>query len=266
MPSAREIAELKARREWEAQYNAEQREGGDKREYQRYLQTFRDAGRAGKAWDIEPLPFEQWRALMPADEPDPTLRGTQASSKHLLNQKAVAERDIIAGSRPLEDAELQQLGFDIGFRIDSGLQLSVTQIRACFEQLQKRVPEFDRELHFDAVADFLKRNRLEPTLLNASRTFVLLLGMGIIQRKPKPEPEPVNPELNEHGVNLAVSPSPEWERKQRQKAYFSEPVVTDPRTGETFTQYQVDRMDSETYRRLMFGEHKIPRITDVIHR
>jgi len=264
MPSARQLQERRERIEWERQYEAQQREAEDTIEYQRYLQTFKDAGLAGKAWDVEPLPFSRWRELMPSEESNPAIRGAIASHKHLINTKAVAERDILAGSRPLEDVELQSLGFDLDLRIDSDIQLSTVAIRATFEQFSKRVPEFDRELHYDAVCDFLKRNRLEPTLLNVSRTFALLLGMGIVQRKP--EPETPNPEVNQHGVNLRVERDPELEAQQRRKEYRTKVVVTDPRTGEGFTQYQLDRTDSETYRRLVFGEFAIPRVTDVIYR
>jgi len=264
MPSAREVAELQARREWERQYNEQQREAEDREQYQQsYLDTFKKAGRATKGWDVEPLSFEQWRDLMPSDEPDPAVRAAQAAFRSLTNEQAQVAKSVVV-NRPLSDGELEHLGFDIDYRIDSASQLSIEGIRDTFAKLQSRVPEFGRELHFDVVADFLKRNRLTPNLQNASAAFSILLRLGVIERKLAPEPEPVNPALNEHGVNLAIEPDPRWEAEQRQKDYRTKIVAVDPRDGAEYTEYQLDRTDSETYRRLAFGEFGNPRITNVI--
>jgi hypothetical protein len=86
----------------------------------------------------------------------------------------------------------------------------------------------------------------------------------MIVEKPLQEPER-NPELNKHGVNRNVAPNPEFEKQQAQKRYREEIVVTDPRTGKGYTQYQLDHtVSADEYKRLVFGENFIPTISTVI--
>lgn len=169
-------------------------------------------------------------------------------------------------SGKLTDEELQTLGFDLSDKIFSDDQLSVPLVLDLFNRFRAREPRFRKSLHYKAITDFLLRNDLLPTERHLSLVWNTLLGIGAISL-----PEPERPEgVNEHGVNLNIdrsvmesdpifqSAKSELEKRKQRDRYETEVVVTDPETGQGYTEYMLDRVDSETYRRLM----RIPRISE----
>jgi hypothetical protein len=173
-------------------------------------------------------------------------------------------RDVVAGSRPLYDAELETLGYDISQRCEHPeLELpSMMPLIADFcRKFMQQDSRFDKELHLEAVTDFLERNHLLPTTDAFGRTFSLLIAMGILQ--PKPQPQATG--LNQHGVNLQVEVNPEVEREQRRRDYYQKPIVTDIKTSRSYTQFEIDQMPAEEFRKLVFGDYQ-PTIGDVLGR
>jgi hypothetical protein len=258
----------KERREWVANYEREQQLKENRIAYERYLQTFTDAGRAAPAWEVPPLSFEEWERLLPENELNPELRGSIASFKAFVNKTAIAARDLVAGSRALTDEELQFLGFNTDERVDyPDIQVSTRERKAILHQFARQDDRFNAHLHLQPVTDFLTRNRLAVTLDHFRKAFNLLLGMAVLPAPPEPValPEPPAPGLNKYGINLEIDRgSPEEQRQKERERYTTEIVVTDPLDGTTYTEYQLDRADAETYRRLVFGELGRPTVRNVI--
>lgn len=252
MPSVREIEAAREKREWIDAENQRIRERENKAEYQKYVQQV-------KAERLTPLPYEDWRKLLPADD-DPAIRGFVATDRATRKELLTVAKDVIAKQR-LSDGELDEFGFDIRYRPNYEMELTPAIIADVFSKFRDREPRFDAGLHLETVGHFLELNRLVLSGPHVQIAFNLLWGLGLIEPKPAPvsEPAPARPEgVNEYGVNLQVDRDPAIEARKRREKYETEIVVTDPETGKGWTQFQLDNLaDSETFRRLM----RIPRIT-----
>lgn len=248
-------------REFVAEEDRKQREAEDRAEYRKYVNELESQQRhCAPAERVEPLSFEEWRKFIPEemkDEPA-SLRGAVATANYTMTRlKNIATERLKSGV--LTDAELATLGFDLDDKvIIPEQQLSVPLVLGVFERFKAREPRFRKSLHFQAMADFFCRNDLLPTDRHVSLVWNTLLGIGAISL-PEPEPEPERPEgVNAHGVSLSIEPDPAVEARKRRDKYETQIVVTDPETGQGYTEYMLDRVDSETFRRLM----RIPRISE----
>lgn len=265
--SYRDQLAARERNQWIQAEEQRIRDAEDRQQYeQQYLTLLnRENARTPPALKQQPLSFEEWRGFIDQDEPDPALRGLKASSKSLWKKTMEVSRDKIA-SEPLLDPELQALGYDLRERAFQGVaadvQFGMGMAAHFFRQFMAQTPAFDKDLHLDAVTGFLDRNCIYPTVDNIARTFSLLCAFHFIQPK-QPAPEP-NPALNKHGVNLGVEPDPDWERQQQRRDYYEKIVVTDPRDRTPYTQYQLDRLPADEWKRLTMGEFANPRISHVI--
>src|SRR5579872_7053383 len=126
MGSYRDQLERKERRAWIQEEAQRLRDAEDLRQYEeQYLETFkREQARVPKAGQIAPLSFKEWRSYMDHDEPDTALRGLKASSKSLWKRTMEVSRDAIA-NRPLEDWELETLGYDLSQRIHDDTDIDI---------------------------------------------------------------------------------------------------------------------------------------------
>ena len=258
--SLREQQLRRERVEFENQFNRERRRDEDHQQYKLYVKQMTSE-------QLDPLSFDEWQNFMPADEPSPVLRAAIASANSNVRRNVLLMSEM-AAKQPLDDETLLQYGFDLEDRILIESELSPFAIKLALKAFVKKEPRWDTSLHWDAVREFMIRNKLNPTPENFSRAFCLLWNLAVIGPKPEepqPEPQP-NPEsLNAHGVNLRIERDPEMEKRLAWRGYTTEIVATDPRNGRTWTQYQLDHeADSETYRRLVFGEFVRPKVTDVI--
>lgn len=262
MSSTRQQEARRERLEFERQFTEQARTAEDQAEYSKYVRQMQSE-------HLEPLTFEQWRGFVPADEQSPQLRGAIATANSTVNRALVAMRDRVA-TQPLDDETLQEYGFDLTDRVRVEGELSQFVVRDSLRKFVAKEPRWSTEAHLDALSAFMTRCNLYPTPLNLARAFCLLWNLGIIRPKPPNLEqsqliEPQTSGLNEHGINLTVEPDQEVERRKAWERYTSEIVATDPRNGRTWTQYQLDHEASaDEYRRLVFGELAVPKVTDVI--
>lgn len=243
--------ELRSRREFlefVAEEQRKERDAEDRTAYQTYLNDLEaQQQRVPKAYRVQPLSFEEWRELMPGDQPDPTIRGLVATRTALTRQHVKHFRERTA-SESLTDDDLHELGFDLRQRPNDNSEVNPVLLRQAYETFLVLQPQYDHASHFNQLSDFINRYHLEPTEHNLECSFAILLHLGIIQQKPA-EPER-DPALNEHG-DLTIQLDPEVEREQKRHDYFNKPVVTDPLTHRSYTEAELDRMGANEYRRLM---------------
>lgn len=243
---------LKQHKEEIERIEAAEREKADREQHAQYVREMSSQG-------LTPLPFDQWNKFLPEeDQHDASVRAAIATARsnwHSLVQMTASQVE----SKPLKDDELAELGFDLEERPQTGAELNLWSIRAALESFMRQEPRYDKASHFDKLSDFLIRNSLDATSKNFALAFNLLWNFRLIEPKPEPEPEQRTPQ-----VNLEIEPDPEIERRKARERYFTGIVITDPRTGQGLTQYQVDRLSAEDYRRLYFGEFGVPKITDVL--
>lgn len=93
--------------------------------------------------------------------------------------------------------------------------------------------------NFDAIIDYLLRNKIEiPTAECFKSAWLRLKSFGLIEERPiEPEPQVIE----------EPQPDPAWED------YTTRIVVRDPLTGTEYTQMQLDHnVDSMTYKRLAY--------------
>ena len=248
MSSARDVMTRRERIAFEQEFDRQQREREDRPQYEKYVKELRGNG-------IEPLSFEEWQQNIPEEfqAAEPSVRGAVASNSSIWSGTVGTLREMVA-SRKLPDDTLNELGFDLSQRVKSPqLQVSDVEIRATFEKWMPTEPRFDYETHIDGLAGFLTRNELYPTWGNVGRAFNLLVNLCALPPKPEREPEPQRPQ-----VNLQIESDPQIEKQKQWERYTTEIVVTDPETGEGWTQYMLDhKADADTFARLM----RIPRIT-----
>jgi len=222
---------------FEQEFNKKQRESEDRPEYEKYAKQHRDNG-------IQPLSFEQWQKNVPDDFQDApaALRGAIASSRSTWNGAVGNVRDMVA-NEVLSSDMLEEFGFDPTNRVNNAdVELSPFVIRAGFEQFSKDEPEYNFKAHFDAMVEFLVRNKLFPSVQHLSLTFHLLRNMGLL---PEPEPGPAPQPLK---VKLEIEPDPEVQRQRRIRDY--EETVVLRYDGKDWTQKMLDEADSDTYARV----------------
>lgn len=265
--SERDWAAIRLRRAWEREEEAKQREMEDKQGYEAYLQTLaQEQARTPKAYQIAPLSFEEWRKNLPAEEADPTVRAL-VGTKNALTKAHVASYRQKFVNKSFSDDDLTELGFDLRVRPVDNSEIDLVHLRQCYDSFrslyahaaQPGDPEYLHELHFNELSDFINTYNIDPNLHNLESAFAVLWHLHVIEPKPEPEPE-----LNQYGVNLNVERDPEQERQQKRHDYYNRIVVIDPRDGRTYTDYQLDQLSADEYKRLTMGEHFIPTIRTVV--
>lgn len=261
MPSERDYLAAREFREFVREEEEKQRVNEDAEEYQKYVaQVKSEQQRLAPAERIKPLTFSKWRECIPAELRDapPVVRGGAATATACMRTLATVAIDRLKRAE-LTDQELATLGFDPeGRMLLPEVELSVPVLVDIFTKFNEREPRYRKPLHYGPITDFLLRNNLILSERNVELIFNHLLGVGAIAL-PEPEPEPVRPTgVNEFGVNLSMAPNPEVEKRKQWERYTTAVVCTDPETGKGYTEYMLDRVDSENYRRLM----RIPRNTE----
>jgi hypothetical protein len=262
--SERDYASIREFREFCETEEANRLEAEDQQGYETYLQTLaQEQARTPKAYQITPLPFEEWRQNLPVGEADPKVRALVGTKNALTKAHVSYFRNKVV-NQSLDDDDLLQLGFDLRQRHGDNSEVNPVLLRQSYDTLRAlHASEFDHDLHFGELSKFIDAYGLDPNLHNLESAFAMLWHLGIIQPKAaKPEP---NPALNRYDDNLGVEPDSELEHDKTRRKYREEIVVTDPRTGQGYTQYQLDHVvDADTYKRLVIGQFKTLTIRDVI--
>src|SRR5579864_3874293 len=217
MGSARQDLATKEFREFVKEEERKEREAADRAEYKKYVEEIEaEQRRCSPAERIEPLTFDQWRKFIPEELKDApaAVRGAAAIARSTMTRVLKVGFDIIKAAR-MSDEDLSVLGFDIDDRIIiPEAQLSIPVIVDVFRQFAKSEPLYRQKLHFDAIADFLTRNRLVPSQKHVSLAFKYLLGTHAIAA-PEPEPEPERPPgVNQYGVNLTIEHDPVFDARE----------------------------------------------------
>lgn len=248
--SERDRAGIRERRAFEQAEAERQRLAEDQVEYEKYRSAIEDEQRyVPPAHQMAPLDFETWRSYAPQDEPDPILRGQIAANGALLSK---VRRD--------EAAEVKSGKADPAFQIPEsakGLRMSVEAAkefaRKQGELFVEHNPEyFPSGANVAVISKYLGEQGITIPNEECLRVaWLRLRELGMIEERPiQPEPEPL-------GADKEL-------KEQKRHDYHRKIVVIDPRTNEGLTQYQVDRLSADEYKRLMIGEFKTPRLTDVI--
>lgn len=258
MPSERDWQATREFREFVIEEEKKQLESEERAEHAKFVTELESQQRhCAPAERVEPLSFEEWRKFIPEEmknEPA-SLRGAVATANYTMSRlKNVAVERLKSGK--LTDEELQSLGADLSDKLFSEDQLSVPLVLDLFNRFRAREPRFRKSLHYKIMTDWLLRNDLLPTDRHLLLVWNTLLGIGALSL---PEPEP-QPESRSTKVNLSIEPDPAIEAQKRWEKYTTEIVVTCPDTGIQYTQYALDRVSSELYRKLL----RIPRV-DLYH-
>jgi hypothetical protein len=255
MPSAREAIERRERQEWIAQEAKRQRDAENAMQYQKYVTQM-------QVEHLAPLMFEEWERFLPEAD-DPEVRGAFATNLANSTQLLAVTKERIT-NQSLDDQELEEHGFDLRNRVQvPAIELSVNVVRLGFEQFVKRESRFDSKVHIDPMSEFFDRNKLFPSAANFQRVFDFLMSLGILSPKPEAQTEPQRTEVN-HRVNLQVDIDPVVEERKRRDEYGTKKVLTGP-DGKSFTQYELDRLSADEYRRVMklCGDRQ-PRFSNVM--
>lgn len=219
-------------------------EGERKREnheqYEKYLQTCSKE-------EIEPVSFDEWLTAIPEEFREienSELRATIATANSTfkrLNQIAV-DRLV---SAELTDAELALLGLGSVERVSlPDAELSIGAIRLAFDTFAANEPRYDFKTHYQALADFLYRNRLNPTAAAIRTVFSHLYDLHLL-----PEPEPAEPKVAaERQANFEPEEDDEAARVRKRNEYRTKPVLTF--AGKTYTSADIDALSAEEYAKI----------------
>jgi hypothetical protein len=202
--------------------------------------------------------------------------------QHLENERIEEERKRDEAERPIREAEavlnkthrklfelekgevesgredpawrLPQSADGLNMSIDAATEFAQREGEAYIEANPDYYP---CKKNFEAVTAYLSAQGVViPTQDCFAQAVERLRHFGLLEERPTPAPEPVAPEQ--------VEPDPEEVRQRRREEYRTKIIVTDPRTGESFTEYQLDRLSADDYKRLMIGEFSTPTVADVI--
>jgi hypothetical protein len=232
--------EAEARREFREFVEGE-RKRENQQQYEKYLQTCSKE-------EIEPVSFDEWLAAIPEEFREienPELRATIATGNSAfkrLNQIAV-ERLV---SAELSDAELALLGLGNVERVSlPDAELSIGAIRLAFDMFAAQTPEYDFKTHYQTLADFFYRNRLNPTATALRIVFFDLRDLFLLP-EPEPEVEPV-PETKRR-VSLEPEEDEQTARIKKCNEYRTKPVLTF--AGKTYTSADIDALSAEEYAKI----------------
>ncbi len=215
----------------------------------RELRTMQEAEKA------EQLEAERKRK----DEEERPLREAEETYKQAHQQLAKTIRERILTQRDDElyvDPETKQLEM-------SWPDANIFNADHARQFVEANPGYFRCDANTQILGDYLSRNGVhivsKKTLQAAYerlKTYGLITG---------PPPEPISEPQPRTQPARVAKVDPEQEKRKAWDKYTLDIVATDPGTGATYTQYQLDRCSAETFRRLVFGERFVPKIGDVIH-
>jgi hypothetical protein len=264
----RDWASVRERRAFEQAEREKQLLAEDQIEYEKYVQIVHDdQQRVAPAHRIAPIPLEEWRAFTDSSIGDPVLRGARATNEALLSKVRRDEAAEVEAERKQARESFLEGRPDTSWKIPAsaaGLKMPIEQARdfakTAATQFVKENPEYYATMNnFETIVAYLTTNGVNIPDKNVfAQAFSRLTELGLLEQRPATPiaetiPEPQEPQ-----------PDPEVLRQQKRNEYLTKVVVTDPRTGQGYTEYQLDRLPADEYKRLMIGEFKTPRITDVI--
>jgi len=248
---------------------AEEREQESRRRsaYAEYVELVEnDQRRVPPRYKISPLSYSEWAKHIPADVTDISLASQIATNAALLS-KTRTEEAAQAEAESKESREAVIAGKpDPSWKIPAsaaGLKMTKDKIqdyvRQQAELFVKHNEEYFRSAaNVEAIFKYLSEQGVRiPDEECIKAAWLRLRELGMIEERPAPLLEPT-PESQE------PQPDPEELREQTRNEYRTKVIVTDPRTGQEYTEYQLDRLPADEYKRLMLGEFRTPRITDVI--
>jgi hypothetical protein len=266
--SERDWAGVRERRAFEQAERDEQLLAEDRAQYeQQYLRTVEEDQRVAPAHRIAPIPFDAWRAYADPAINDPLIRGAAATNKALL-LKVRSDEAAQAEAESKESREAVLAGKpDPSWKIipasAAGLKMTKDKIqdyvRQQAELFVKHNEEYFRSAaNVEAIFKYLSEQGVRiPDEECIKAAWLRLRELGMIEERPAPMLEPT-PESQE------PQPDPEQLSEQKRNEYRTKVIVTDPRTGQSYTEYQLDRLPADEYKRLMIGEFRTPTIRDVI--
>lgn len=150
----------------------------------------------------------------------------------------------------------------LAFRLEDVRKYNAEQYQA-YRQLHPHF--YPSEKNIETIGNYFEKHRVDIVTVRSLESAVNRLNeLGMLEAKPEPtEPkltyEPTEP-VFDHKAEEAKRQAQEAERRRK---YATEPVVMDS-MGVQYTQAQLDAMDSESYRRVVFGKTGIPVFSDVI--
>jgi hypothetical protein len=249
---------------------AEEREQESRRRsaYREYVELVEnEQRRVPPKFKVSPLSYEDWAKHIPADVIDISLASQIATNAALLSKTRTEEAAQAETERNQAREACRQGQPDTNhWKIPAGaagLKMTIEQATAFARQQGKQFVEHNPEYfpsaaNVAAVTKYLTaQNVTIPTEECLKLAWLRLRELGMIEERPAPLLEPA-PESQE------PQPDSEELREQKRNEYRTKVVVTDPRTGQDYTEYQLDRLPADEYKRLMIGEFRTPRITDVI--
>lgn len=265
--SEREWQAIRERRAFEKEYEEKQQLKDDKSQYAQYLATLdEEQRRVAPAHQIKAIPFETWRTYADASISDPLVRGAAATHKALLSTTLKNEADVEQAERRQAREAVSAGKHDPKWQLpESAKSLRVTKdklhdfIQREGEKFVEHTPEFfPSKRNHEAISAYITEQGVSlPDEWCFKQAWTRLRELGLIEERPAPAPEP---QVIDEPI---VEPDPAALRQQKRQEYLTNVVVTDPRTGESYTEYQLDRLPADEYKRLMIGEYRTPRIGDV---
>ena len=265
--SERDLIAIKERREWEKQEADRERLAEDTVGYERFVQIVRDGQRrVAPAHRIEPIPFDAWRAYADPAISDPVVRGAAATNAALLSKIRTGEaihleagrktaREAVIAGKPDPDWKIPASAASLKMSIEDATAFTKAQA----EIFLKTTPAYyPCKQNWDRMRSYIEvQGIVIPNLEVFTQAFERLSDLGLLEQRPAPVPEPIS-------KSQEPQPDPEELRQQKRNEYLTKIAVIDPRTGEGLTEYQLDRLPADEYKRLVLGEFRTPRITDVI--
>jgi hypothetical protein len=244
--SERDWAGVRERRAFEQAEREKQLLTEDQAEYDKYVQVIEaEQTRTPKAYRFEPIPFDQWRSYTDPTVADPIVRGGAASNKALLVKVRQDEANEAEVERNAAREACRKGQPDPGWKIPAsaaGLKMTLEQGRAYVREQGELFVEHNPDYYpcssnVNNIREYLIAQNISiPNEEVLKAAWLRLRELGLIEERPAPEPAP---ELTPIEEPPSETPGD----------YLIESV--DPETGEPrkFTQREIWRMDSATYRK-----------------
>jgi hypothetical protein len=257
--SERDWAAIKERRAFEREERDKQLLAEDQAEYDKYVQAIEaEQTRTPRAYRVEPISFDQWRSYADSSIADPVLRGASATHAALLS-KSRRDEAATAEKEREKDRETVLAGKpDPGWKIPairSGQNMSVAEEKTFVREQARLFAENNSEFlpskeNFNNILDYLWTQGVSTPHKEALKAaWLRLRELGLIEERPAPEPAPEPTPIEE----------PPSETPGDYEVSGFDPEKGTPRK---FTQREIWKMDSNTYRKAFkaWGENK-PKFT-----
>ena len=197
--------------------------------------------------------FEAEEAAKQETAMRPVRQAEQALTNTMLAARAF-DREAVLSDRPDPEFKLPQTLYGKRLSLADAQRFNTEQARA----FVANCPEFyPSEKNRKAILSYLEAQKVAIADESTYRAaFERLRFLGLLDERPEPEPVEVQPEP-------VVDPSEA--KRQALEKYHTEIIATDPRTGQELTAYMLDRLSAEDYRRIVFGEYAVPKVSDVVN-